>query len=110
MIAFCADKKVFPGLHVTASLMETYGLTLLKAMGCDRPVLAFRTGGIPEAAPDGHGAILCAPEDGAALIEAIIRLRNSAQLRERLGAAGRETVRVRNQLSSFSALFEGIYR
>jgi hypothetical protein len=49
MIAFCADKKVFPGLHVTASLMETYGLTLLKAMGRDRLVAAFQ-GGVPEAA------------------------------------------------------------
>jgi glycosyltransferase involved in cell wall biosynthesis len=90
--------------------METYGLTLLKAMGCDRPVVSFRTGGIPEAAPAGQGAILCVPQDAAALIEAVMKLRNSAQLREMLGSAGRETVRVRNRLSSFSRLFAEIYR
>jgi len=95
---------------VSASLMETYGLTLVEAMACGIPVVAFRVGGIPEAAPDGQGAILCAPQDGAALIETIMKLRNSAQLRERLGAAGRETVRVRNPLSSFSSSFAEIYR
>jgi len=97
-------------VFVSASLMETYGLTLVEAMACATPVVAFRVGGIPEAAPEGQGAMLCAPQDGAALIEAIMKLRNSAQLREMLGAAGRETVRVRNQLSSFAALFEGLYR
>ena len=90
--------------------METYGLTLVEAMACGTPVVAFRVGGIPEAAPEGEGAMLCAPQDGTALIEAIMKLRNSAQLSEMLGAAGRATVRVRNQLSSFSALFEEIYR
>ena len=39
-----------------------------------------------------------------------MKLRNSQQLREMLGMAGREIVRVRNQPSSFSTLFEGIYR
>jgi glycosyltransferase involved in cell wall biosynthesis len=72
--------------------------------------VAFRVGGIPEAAPEGKGAMLCALQDGAALIEAIMKLRNSAQQREMLGAAGSETVRIRNQLSSFSGLFEELYR
>ena len=97
-------------VFVSASLMETYGLTLVEAMACGTPVVAFRVGGIPEAALEGEGAMLCTPQDGTALIEAIMKLRNSAQLSEMLAAAGRETVRVRNQLSSFSALFEGIYR
>src|SRR6266498_4255813 len=97
-------------VFVSASLMEAYGLTLVEAMACGTPVVAFRVGGIPEAAPEGQGAMLCTPQDGTALIEAIMKLRNSAQLSEMLAAAGRETVRVRNQLSSFSALFEGIYR
>jgi glycosyltransferase involved in cell wall biosynthesis len=97
-------------VFVSASLMETYGLTLVEAMACGTPVVAFRVGGIPEATPDGQGAILASPQDGAALIDAIVKLRNSAQLREMLGEAGRETVRVRNRLSSFSSLFAEIYR
>ena len=85
-------------------------MTLVEAIACGTPLVAFRVGGIPEAAPEGQGAMLCALQDGAGLIEAIMKLRNSEQLREMLGAAGSETVRVRNQLSSFSALFEELYR
>jgi glycosyltransferase involved in cell wall biosynthesis len=97
-------------VFVSASLMETYGLTLVEAMACGTPVVAFRVGGIPEAAPDGQGAILCAPQDSTALIEAIINLRDSPQFRERLGEAGRDMVQIRNQLSSFSGSFAEIYR
>jgi glycosyltransferase involved in cell wall biosynthesis len=96
-------------IFVSASLMETYGLTLVEAMACGTPVVAFRVGGIPDAAPDGEGAILCAPQDASALIEAIIKLRDSNQLRERLGNAGRKTVRLRNGLYSFAEAFIQIY-
>ena len=97
-------------VFVGASLMETYGLTLVEAMACGTPVVAFRVGGIPEAAPDGHGGVLCAPHDGAALVEAIEEVRNSGQLRDMLGERAREAVLVRNRLSSFSSSFAEIYR
>jgi len=97
-------------VFVSASLMETYGLTLVEAMACGIPVVAFRVGAISEAAPDGQGGILCEPGDGAALIKAVIKLRDSPQLRESLGEAGRETVHVRNAASSFSNAFAEIYR
>lgn len=97
-------------VFVSASLMETYGLTLVETMACATPVIAFRVGGISEAAPDGQGAVLCESGNGAALIEAIIKLRDSPQLRESLGEAGRETVRVRNAASSFANAFAQLYR
>jgi glycosyltransferase involved in cell wall biosynthesis len=97
-------------VFVSASLMETYGLTLVETMACATPVIAFRVGGISEAAPDGQGAVLCESGNGAALIEAIIKLRDSPQLRESLGEAGRETVRVRNAASSFANAFAQVYR
>src|SRR5215831_6457646 len=97
-------------VFVSASQMETYGMTLVEAMACGTPVVAFRVGGIPEAAPEGQGAMLCAPQDRAALIDAIMKLRNSAQLREILGAAGRERVRVRNQLRSFASIRRNLSR
>ena len=97
-------------VFVTASLMETYGLTLVEAMACGTPVVAFRVGGIREAAPDGQGAILCTPQDGAALIEAISNVRDSPRLRERLGDLAHETVHDRNAASSFSNRFAQLYR
>ncbi len=97
-------------VFVSASLMETYGLTLVEAMACRTPVVAFRVGGIPEAAPDGHAAILCPPHDGAALIEAITKLRNSPQLRQRLGNLAYEMAHSRNAAGSFATAFAQLYR
>ena len=97
-------------VFVTASLMETYGLTLVEAMACGTPVVAFRVGGIPEAAPDGQGAILCEPQDGVALLEAITNLRESPQLREKLRGIAHETAHSRNAASSFASKFAQLYR
>jgi glycosyltransferase involved in cell wall biosynthesis len=97
-------------VFVTASLMETYGLTLVEAMACGMPVVAFRVGGIPEAAPDGQGAILCRPQDGAALREAIAKLRESPQLRGKLGHIAHEIAHCRNAASSFASKFAQLYR
>ena len=97
-------------VYVTASLMETYGLTLVEAMACGTPVVAFRVGGTPEAAPEGQGAILCELQDGAALLEAITNLRKSPQLREKLGRIAHETAHSRNAASSFGSNFAQLYR
>ncbi len=97
-------------VFVSASLMETYGLTLVEAMACGIPVVAFRVGGIPEAAPDGQGAILCGPQDGAGLLEAITNLRKSLQLREKLGRIAHETAHGRNAASSFGSKFVQLYK
>jgi glycosyltransferase involved in cell wall biosynthesis len=83
---------------------------LVEAMACGTPVVAFRVGGIPEAAPDGQAAILCPPHDGAALIEAITKLRNSPQLRDKLGDFAHEITRTRNAASSFANAFAQLYR
>jgi glycosyltransferase involved in cell wall biosynthesis len=96
-------------VFVSASLMETYGLTIVEAMGCGIPIVAFRVGGIPEAAPDGQGAILCRPQDGAALLGAITSLRESSELRGKLGRMAHETAHSRNA-SSFGGEFAQLYR
>ena len=97
-------------VFVSSSLMETYGLTLVEAMASGTPVVAFRVGGIPEAAPDGQVGILCPPQDGAALIEAIMKLRNLPQLRERLGNHAYQIAHNRNAASSFANAFAQLYR
>jgi Glycosyltransferase len=97
-------------VFVSASLMETYGLALVEAMACGTPVVAFRVGGVPEAALDGQGAILCEPGDGATLIEALMKLRSSPQLRDRLGGLAHETTHTRNAASVFAEAFAQLYR
>jgi glycosyltransferase involved in cell wall biosynthesis len=90
--------------------METYGLTLVEAMACGRPVVAFRVGGIPEAAPNEQVGLLCKPHDGPALLGAIGKLRSSPRLRERLGDIAHETAHNRNAASSFANAFAQLYR
>jgi hypothetical protein len=67
-------------------------------------------GGIPEAAPDGQGAILCRPGDGASMLETITRLRESPQFLEHLGRIGYQIVHSRNAAGLFGSKFVEVYR
>lgn len=97
-------------VFVSASLMETYGLTLVEAMACGTPVVAFRVGGIPEAVPDEQVGLLCTPHDGSAFVAAIEKLRRSAQLRRQFGTAASELVLIRNAKNQFATAFAQIYQ
>ena len=95
-------------IFVSASLMETYGLTLIEAMSCGIPVVAFRTGGIPEAVPDEAG-ILCELLDAFAFKAAIQRLYHSKELRNELGTAASKLIATRNAKGRFAAEFSRVY-
>jgi len=53
------------------------------------PVVVTRVGGIPEVVTGGAEALLVPPSDPSALASALRRLIDDAQLRRRLGDAGR---------------------
>ena len=97
-------------VFVSASLMETYGLTLVEAMACGTPVVAFRIGGIPESVPDEQVGLLCTPHDGRELLGAVEKLRSSTQVRQKFGSAASELVLTRNAKNQFGAAFAQIYR
>jgi glycosyltransferase involved in cell wall biosynthesis len=95
-------------VFVSASLMETYGLTLIEAMSCGTPVVAFLTGGIPEAVPNEAG-ILCELLDADALKTGIQELRNREELRNELGNAATKVVAARNNKARFATAFARVY-
>ena len=64
-------------------------------MACRRPIVATRTGGIPEIVEDGVNGLLVAPRDAAALAATIVRALNDEGLRQRMGEAGFARVRER---------------
>jgi glycosyltransferase involved in cell wall biosynthesis len=68
------------------SLDEGFGFPLLDAMQAGVPVVASTAGSIPEVA--GDAAVLCAPDDDAALAAALGHVLADADLRARLVAAG----------------------
>ncbi|MCW5874829.1 MAG: glycosyltransferase family 4 protein [Anaerolineales bacterium] len=78
-------------IFVMPSLYEGHPKALLEAMACGLPALGTRVPGIQEIITDGENGLLS--EIGAvSLREAIQRLLDDAELRARLGKAGREYV------------------
>lgn len=74
-------------LLAAPSRYESFGLMLLEAMRYGRPVVSCRVGGIPEVVKEGETGLLVAPEDPAALAQALIALLQDAGRRERFGQA-----------------------
>jgi D-inositol-3-phosphate glycosyltransferase len=68
---------------------ETFCIAACEAMACARPVIAARTGGLPEVVRDDETGYLVPPGDAPALAERIGALLDDAALRARLGANGR---------------------
>ncbi len=78
---------------VVPSLYEGFSLPAIEAMACGVPVVATTGGALPEVVGvSGETGLLVEPNDPSALVEAITRLLDDAELRARLGAAGRERV------------------
>ncbi len=86
--AALADHDAF----VLPSFAEGVPVVLMEAMASRRPVIATRVGGVAELVEDGQSGLLVAPGDAQALSQAILRLADDADLRVRMGAAGRATV------------------
>lgn len=76
-------------LFVLPSIEEPFGLVCAEAMANALPVVASRTGGIPEVVEDGETGLLVPPADDEALAGAILRLAGDLELRRRMGQAGR---------------------
>ena len=83
-----ADCDVF----VAPSLSESFGLIYLEAMARAKPVVAFRTGGVPEVVAHNKNGILVELDNVSELANALIRLSEDQELRRRMGRCGFERV------------------
>ncbi len=72
---------------------EPFGVVGIEAMARGRPVVASRTGGIPDWLVDGVTGVLTRPGDVGELAAALRRLIESPELRARMGAAAVDRVR-----------------
>jgi glycosyltransferase involved in cell wall biosynthesis len=94
-LGFCSDVNlVYDALDVFVipSLSETLGYALLEAMAHELPAVGSSVGGIPEVILPMETGLLVPPRDSVVLGEAIKLLLESADLRERMGRAGRARV------------------
>jgi len=88
-----SDVVVLP----SCSRAEGFGMVLLEAQACRKPVIGTNVGGIPAAIVDGSTGILVPPKDSAALAESIIATLNDEEMSSRMGQAG--AARVRKQFT-----------
>ncbi|HKR98774.1 MAG TPA: glycosyltransferase family 4 protein [Candidatus Dormibacteraeota bacterium] len=86
--AFYEDAELF----CLPTFAEGLGVVLLEAMSAGLPVVSSLVMGVPEVVEDGETGLLVLPGRADLLAEALVRLAESHELRERLGSAGRRWV------------------
>lgn len=76
-------------IFAAPSRYESFGVVLLEAMRCAKPVVASAVGGMEHIVEDDTTGLLVSPGDPSSLATALERLIESEDLRASLGAAGR---------------------
>lgn len=75
--------------RLTARDVEGFGIALLEASASGKPVVAGRSGGMPDAVREGETGLLVDPEDEQGVVRAIEGLLDDPARARALGAAGR---------------------
>ena len=79
-------------LYVHPARMEGFGIAVLEAMAMRKPVIATRTGGIPEIVQEGKTGILVSPGEPDKLAQAIVDLLQDSTRRVAMGRSARNRV------------------
>jgi glycosyltransferase involved in cell wall biosynthesis len=85
-----SDVFVQHSLTSATGWCEGFGVSIAEAAAMELPVIATRSGGIPDQVLDGETGILIAERDVAGMAAALVSLARSPDLRARLGRAGRQ--------------------
>ncbi len=89
---------------------EPFGMVIVEAMGCGKPVIVSNAGGARELIEEELTALTHAPGDVSALAQQIERLAVGETLRARLGAAGRSEAARRFDGRRLARELTGLYR
>ena len=96
-------------LFVLSSYLEGMGSSLLDAMACRLPVVATKTGGIPEVVVHRKTGLLVPPRSPSYLAKAILKLYEDRDLASRLGQRGYEVVRQKFSAEAMAVKIIGLY-
>ncbi|HLJ56224.1 MAG TPA: glycosyltransferase family 4 protein [Chthonomonadaceae bacterium] len=87
---------------------EAFGMAIIEAMACSKPVVGTLVGGIPEVIADGVTGLLI-ERDPCALSAAVISLLSDPFRRMAMGAAGLERVRAHFTADAMTCSMEAMY-
>lgn len=92
------------------SVGEPFGLAFTEAMAMEKPVVAVRSGGVPEVVEDGRAGLLGAADDSNDLASNLLALIDDPALRLRMGAYGRHRVLEHLNAQRMADEVEAVYR
>lgn len=79
-------------VSVSVSNSESFGVAIIEASACGKPVVVSNVGGLPEVVEDGITGIVVPPRNSEKTAEAIEKLILDEKLRKKMGEAGRNRV------------------
>jgi N-acetyl-alpha-D-glucosaminyl L-malate synthase BshA len=98
-----ADVFLLPSDH------EGFGLAALEAMSTGTPVVATNVGGLNEVIENGQSGFLVGPSDVDKMTETVLKLLSDPALRNKVGAAGRQTVLDCFRRDRVVGIYENLY-
>lgn len=110
---FQADIPALLGImdvFVLASVIEGFPNVILEAMAMGKPVVATRTGGIPELIRSGYDGILVPPKDGKHLADAILSCLDDPAMAKSLGENARKKIAGNFSMDRMVDGYEQFYR
>lgn len=97
-------------VFVSSSFAEGVPVVLMEALAAGLPVVATRIAGVPELVQDGVNGFVVPPGEVTSLTDRLAELIADAELRQRMGHAGRATVEAEfnlpDEAAKLAALFE----
>jgi glycosyltransferase involved in cell wall biosynthesis len=97
-------------LYTMPSYEEPLGVAFLEAMAMQKPVIALRSGGVPEVVEHGQTGLLSVPGDIEGLAANILALLRDPELRDHMGKRGRAWVEQHHNPVQLARQTETIYR
>ncbi len=95
---------------IPSRVIEGFGLVAMEAAMMGRPVVATRSGGLPEVVIDGQTGLIVEREDSAALADAIASLLDHPDVATEMGRAARNRAQAAFGWERHVDAFEALYR
>lgn len=97
-------------LVVLPSLKEGFGVTLIEAMACGKPIIGTKVGGIKDIIEDKVNGFFVPVKDSKALAQKITRLLENEKLAGKMGASGRKIVMKKFSVEAMVSAYVEEYR